>query len=77
VLEQETSTLTTTLTTTPTTTAAVTSTKDVSAACVDSVGWVDTDGDTCIVYELMDFCTTDGNEGSGWPAKGGTFDSHA
>jgi hypothetical protein len=45
--------------------------------CVDKSYWVDSEGDSCAVYESSNFCTRDGKPGSGWVADWGPLEDYA
>eukprot|EP00667_Euglena_gracilis_P014128 EG_transcript_14616 len=41
--------------------------------CTDTVGWKDSENETCAAYKTKDYCTTAGGYGNGWVPDWGTF----
>ena len=42
--------------------------------CIDSpIGWVDSEGDSCLAYKINNWCKPTGQYGRGWDNFWGTF----
>merc|ERR1712228_1144919 len=46
-------------------------------ACTDEAGWADTQNDSCAIYVNNTWCTSDGQEGSGWNSSLGNISEFA